>query len=57
MTTSATTPVTDTGPTVNGGVDPNGQATTAWFEYGPDGNLATLTLAADQAIGFGNTFR
>ncbi len=39
--------------TVNGTVNPNGQATTAWFEYGTDSTLAdnTATTAVDQGAG------
>ncbi|MBI1820964.1 MAG: FG-GAP repeat protein [Nitrospirae bacterium] len=32
--TSPTTGITQTGATLNGTVNPNGQATTAWFDYG-----------------------
>ena len=40
--------------TLNGTVNPNAQATTAWFEWGTDNTLAAPTLTADQAIGAGS---
>jgi len=38
---------------VNGTVNPNGLATTAWFEYGKDSSLANPTKTADQGIAAG----
>ena len=38
---------------INGSVNPNGLATTAWFEYGTDNTLSTFTKTADQAIAVG----
>jgi hypothetical protein len=38
---------------VNGSVNPNGLATTAWFEYGQDNSLSTFENTAGQLIGSG----
>ncbi len=38
---------------INGNVNPNGLATTAWFEYGEDLSLSNSTRTDNQAIGFG----
>lgn len=46
-------PVTNDNAVLNGEVDPNGLATTTWFEYGPDNTLSTITKSADQVIGSG----
>ena len=52
---------TDAGPiasdhaVLNGDVNPNGLATTAWFEYGQDNTLSIFTKTVDQAPGSGNT--
>ena len=43
VTTNAATSVTGSGATVNGSVNPNGQATTAWFEWGTDPALTTFS--------------
>ena len=55
MTTSAATSVTIDGATVNGMVNPNGQATTAWFEWGTSPTLSTFSTIATQLIGSGST--
>ena len=34
-------------------MNPNGLATTAWFEYGTDSSLSTFTKTTDQAIAVG----
>jgi len=39
VTTNAANAITTTSATVNGGVNPNGLATTAWFEWGSDPTL------------------
>ena len=52
VTTSIATPGVDNA-VVSGDVNPNGLATTAWFEYGQDNTLSTFTKTADQAIGSG----
>lgn len=48
-TTSSVIPSPDSA-VVSGIVDPNGLATDAWFEYGPDNSFATFTKTADQPI-------
>ena len=55
VTTNAATSVTATGATLNGGVNPNGQATTAWFEWGSDPTLATFSVTSNQSLGSGST--
>lgn len=53
VTTSKTnTPGTDTAE-INGNVNPNGLAATAWFEYGPDQTLTNPTKTDNQAMGSG----
>ena len=48
-------PETINGATVNGVVNPNGQATTAWFEWGTDPTLYRLQRHCRQALGSGTT--
>jgi CubicO group peptidase (beta-lactamase class C family) len=55
VTTNAATSVTETGGTVNGAVNPNGQETTAWFEWGTDPGLSTFSSTAGQSVGSGTT--
>ncbi|MCX6880416.1 MAG: hypothetical protein NTW21_42410 [Verrucomicrobia bacterium] len=43
ITTGAATAITDIGATLNGTVNPNGVATTAWFEWGTDTSYGTTT--------------
>ena len=40
---------------VNGGVNPNGAATTAWFEWGTSPTLATFSSTSTQSLGSGTT--
>jgi len=47
--------VTTTAATLNGGVNPNGNATTVWFEWGTSPTLASYTATANQPIGSGVT--
>jgi hypothetical protein len=54
-TTTPATSVTITSATLLGDVNPNGLATTAWFEYGQDNTFTTLTKTIDQVIGSGKT--
>ena len=54
-TTNAATSVTASGATVNGGVNPNGQSTTAWFEWGTSPTLATFSSTSNQSLGSGTT--
>ena len=55
VTTNAATSITATGGTVNGGVNPNGAATTAWFEWGTSPTLATFSSTTSQSMGSGTT--
>jgi lysophospholipase L1-like esterase len=55
VTTNAATSVTGAGATVNGSVNPNGQETTAWFEWGTDPGLATFNSTSSQSMGSGTT--
>ena len=55
VTTNAATSVTAEGATLNGGVNPNGQATTAWFEWGTDPGLVTFSSTSSQPVGSGTT--
>ncbi len=55
VTTNAATAITAIGGTVNGGVNPNGAATTAWFEWGTDPALATFTSTTSQSLGSGTS--
>ncbi|MBE0568290.1 MAG: hypothetical protein IH577_01255 [Deltaproteobacteria bacterium] len=53
--TNAATAVTGAGATVDGSVNPNGQETTAWFEWGTDPVLSTFSSTAGQSVGSGTT--
>ena len=55
VTTNAATSVTATGGTLNGGVNPNGAATTAWFEWGTSPTLLTFSVTSNQSMGSGTT--
>ena len=55
VTTNAATSVTTTGGVLNGGVNPNGRATNAWFEWGTDPTLATFSSTSTQSMGSGTT--
>ena len=57
VATNAATSVTETGGTVNGGVNPNGLATTAWFEWGTDPSLATFSVTTNQSLGSGTSIQ
>jgi plastocyanin len=52
-TTEAATALTETGATLKGSVDPNGQATEYFFKYGPTSSYGTET--APQSAGSGTT--
>ena len=54
-TTTDANPITNDNAVLSGDVNPNGLATTAWFEYGQDNTLSTFTKTGDQAIGSGKT--
>jgi hypothetical protein len=51
VTTTPPSVITQTGCTLNGTVNPNGSATTGWFEWGTDTNYGTTT--AQQSLGNG----
>ena len=55
VTTDAATSVTISEAVLNGTVNPNELATTAYFEYGIDATLASPTSTLDQPIGAGTT--
>ena len=55
VTTLSATSVTDNGAFLNGNVIPNGLATTVWFEWGTDPNLATDNTTTPQSAGSGTT--
>jgi alpha-tubulin suppressor-like RCC1 family protein len=50
--TQAAGPVDETGATLNGMVTPNGQPTTAWFEWGTNVSYGQLTRMMDSGQGF-----
>ncbi|HWX09271.1 MAG TPA: hypothetical protein VNY33_04775 [Gaiellaceae bacterium] len=51
VTTKAASSVTDSTATLNGSVNPNGQATTVYFEYGTSTSYGTKTPAASAGAG------
>jgi len=51
--TSDAGPISNDNAVLNGDVNPNGLATTAWFEHGTDNSLSTFTKTADQTMGSG----
>ena len=53
VTTQPATNVTSSSATLNGSVNPNGSATTAWFEYGTSPSLGTMV--GTQSVGSGNS--
>jgi len=55
VTTTAATGITVHDAILNGTVNPNAQATNAWFEWGIDNTLASPTSTPAQAIGAGTT--
>lgn len=55
VTTLNASSVTTTSATLNGSVNPNGSATTAWFEWGTSSTLSTYTQTPSQSIGSGTT--
>src|SRR5512134_210310 len=54
VTTTAASAVAADNATLNGSVNPNAQATTAWLEWGTDNTLTAFTKTADQLIGAGS---
>ena len=55
VTTNVPTSITTASAIFNGGVNPNGLSTTAWFEYGTDPSLSSRTSTASQAMGSGSS--
>ncbi|MBM4169755.1 MAG: T9SS type A sorting domain-containing protein, partial [Ignavibacteria bacterium] len=55
VTTSAASSMTSSSATLNGNVNPNGAATTAYFEWGTSSTLATSTATTSQSVGSGTT--
>ena len=55
VVTNPATSVTATGGVLNGGVNPNGLATTGWFEWGTSPTLSTFSSTSTQALGSGTT--
>ena len=54
-TTAAATSITSNSARLNGAVNPNGLATTAWFEWGTVFNLSSYTSTSTQSLGSGMT--
>jgi hypothetical protein len=55
VTTDNATGITNNGATLNGTVNPNGQATEAWFEWGTSPTLATFDNTTIQPFAAGTT--
>ncbi len=55
VTTTSASSVTSSSSTLNGNVNPNGTATTAWFEWGTSSTLSTFSSTTSQAIGSGTS--
>ncbi|HEY6191176.1 MAG TPA: YCF48-related protein [Bacteroidota bacterium] len=55
VATSAASSVTTSSATMNGTVNPNGAAATAWFEWGTSSTLSTFTSTTAQSVGSGTT--
>lgn len=53
VTTDATSDVTDNSATLRGSVNPNGLATSAWFEWGTSSNLNVFNSTPQQSVGSG----
>jgi murein DD-endopeptidase MepM/ murein hydrolase activator NlpD len=53
VTTKAANSVTGTGAVINGSVNPNGAATSGWFEWGTSPTLSTFTKTGAQSVGSG----
>ena len=51
MVTGTATSLGTTTATLNGTANPNGEATTAYFQYGPDTNYGTITTATSVGAG------
>jgi hypothetical protein len=55
VTTNAATNITGTNATLNGTVNPNGTATSAWFEWSPDSTLAAPQSTTAQSLASGSS--
>ncbi len=55
VVTTAASVITSSSGTINGTANPNGAATTAWFEWGTSNTLSTFTATAAQSVGSGTT--
>jgi hypothetical protein len=55
VTTTAATTISTTSATLNGSVNPNGLATTGWFEWGVDSLFRAYSSTASQSIGSGTS--
>ena len=55
VTTNTATSITTNGAVLTGDVNPNGNATDAWFEYGTDPSLSSFTSTARVPKGSGTT--
>jgi hypothetical protein len=55
VTTQAATSVTINGATLNANVNPNGLATTAFFEYGTDNTMGVISTTTPKSMGSGTT--
>jgi uncharacterized protein (TIGR02145 family) len=53
VSTSSASLITTTTTTLNGNINPNGIATTGWFEYSTDQNLSSYSNTSNQSIGSG----
>jgi len=54
VATNAATNIASTSATLNGSVNPNGLASTAWFEWGTSSTLATYASTPSRSIGSGS---
>jgi hypothetical protein len=55
VTTQAATSITINGATLNANVNPNGLATTAFFEYGTDNTMSVITATTSKSMGSGTS--
>jgi hypothetical protein len=55
VSSQAATGITSTGTILNGGVNPNGALTTAWFEWGTNSTLTTYDTVGTHSVGSGTS--
>ena len=55
VSTASASNVGSTSATVNGSVNPNSSATSAWFEWGTSSTLSTYSTTASQSVGSGSS--